>query len=991
MLIRPVTMPTRVFLAPGRSLNLDQRLRAYAYREGFPRSVGDIRRDLDELRTAGVPATLEEPKPRGPADRSPREPSWSLLLYTQRYRLRLREGKYHDSYLIAGIDPLRLIDHEKLADGHLRIRARGWEIRPTIEDLPKDGSARSGWDQVFREWQQVIGAQRVTALPTSQQDQFLAQLSAVIDAAERITTTADAPSYAYRRVEATGGRRSGDRQYFEFELADERVPDKDTYVVLSGGTRGRGQVTRVAGSRVTIKFDDPVSWTDLEGQGEITETASTVVYQTQRTAVRQLRDGRARNPGVLAALVDGQARPPAVRPATGEPPTEELRKLYRNPGQREAFDKAVSRPDVLVVLGPPGTGKTTTIREIVRATTQRERVIVTSHSNRAVDNVLRGLPDDLLAIRVGNDQRITADGQAYMLAAQAADARDHMLRTANENLAVYARLDQAQGWASELARRVTEMAQARASQAAAEGALKVARRTAGGPTTAEVDRISALVVDREAALLRSQSEVQRLTGLRDFAAARVGWLLIGWLLALLATRWSRRREDELSRTDSLTRETRAARVEHTAAWRHLVEVTKDVPAVRSAAGAAEAASARTASLLQAARAAADSATRSVRPMGLQPPGDDPAALSQWLSERLPQLAARKELLDGWVQDAHGDVAQLHPELLRYADVIAATCTGTGSRPELAGLDFGLAIIDEAGQIGVADALIPLVRAERAVLVGDHMQLPPFVDSDVETWGKLAGDPTVIGMLTKSALELMVNSLPPESPNVVMLTRQFRMPEVVAEFVSAQFYRKRLETPYPRGHEDDLFGSPMALVDTSGHADRWDRSGRHSERLGQPGYDNPGEAELLADLAVHYHQAGREWAVIVPYRAQQAMVIGMLQGRIADPDVIRQNVGSVDSFQGGERNVILYGFTRSNLERNIGFLKELRRVNVAISRASQQLVMIGDLTTLTKATNPGFRSLARELRDYLAQQGQVVPYETVRQWLGHATGPGKGTR
>ena len=75
-------------------------------------------------------------------------------------------------------------------------------------------------------------------------------------------------------------------------------------------------------------------------------------------------------------------------------------------------------------------------------------------------------------------------------------------------------------------------------------------------------------------------------------------------------------------------------------------------------------------------------------------------------------------------------------------MLASTCTGAGSRPELADLDFDLAIVDEAGQIGVADALIPLVRARRAVLVGDHMQLPPFLDSEVDAWGKLAGDPVV---------------------------------------------------------------------------------------------------------------------------------------------------------------------------------------------------------------------------------------------------------
>ena len=108
-------------------------------------------------------------------------------------------------------------------------------------------------------------------------------------------------------------------------------------------------------------------------------------------------------------------------------------------------------------------------------------------------------------------------------------------------------------------------------------------------------------------------------------------------------------------------------------------------------------------------------------MGLTPPpvghgnnGDGPdtalATAQQWLTGWLPFLAARRDLLEQWLGEAAADSSQLHPELLRYADVLASTCTGAGSRPELTHLDFDLAIVDESGQIGVADALIPLVRA-----------------------------------------------------------------------------------------------------------------------------------------------------------------------------------------------------------------------------------------------------------------------------------------
>ena len=202
----------------------------------------------------------------------------------------------------------------------------------------------------------------------------------------------------------------------------------------------------------------------------------------------------------------------------------------------------------------------------------------------------------------------------------------------------------------------------------------------------------------------------------------------------------------------------------------------------------------------------------VTPLGMPLPvvsdGDDATlvAAERWLTRWLPVLGARRNLLAEWIKEASGDTSQLYPELLRYADVLASTCTGAGSRPELADLDFDLAIVDEAGQIGVADALIPLVRARRAILVVDHMQLPPFLDSEVDVWGKHATDPIVQNMLKKSALEIVVEALPPASPNVVWLTEQRRMPEVIATFASQQFYQGRLETPAGlRQHRGGLSG------------------------------------------------------------------------------------------------------------------------------------------------------------------------------------------
>lgn len=974
MPVRHVSLRTQLVLVPS-ARYLDQQFQGYSDRDGFPRSPYDVAHDLSYMHH-GVPVTFSEPKP-GKDD-------WSLLLHTRHYMVRLFvTGKYGDAYSIASISPLRLRDHQRLAEGHLLVRPQGWLTVNSHYEIPRGTS--SGWQHLVSAWDALTADLAATAVPTGAQDGFLRALGAVIDATERITTENEGQRYPYRTASATGGKRIGATQRYEFVLAGVNAPEKGTFVQMAGASRARGQVTRVDGMTVTIRFDDPVDWNELTGQGELVTTDNSVAYRMQREAVSQLRSGKALNPGVLTALVEGWAYPPVP----GDPqPAFDL-----NSRQREAFRKALTVPEMLVVLGPPGTGKTTTITEVVRsAAPAGERVIVCSYTNRAVDNVLKELPKELLAIRVGNPERVTPDGEAYLLERQVADLRSRVRDIATRNLDAFRDLPDIQGWAAELSRRNAEMTAAAGARTRAELALHAERRAAGGLATEAVDQLTALHLKHVQAAERSARRAERLRRLRDIAAARTGWALIGRLLAMLAALCDRKLSDELRQVEQVAGLVRTRRAELEAAQRHLIEVTKEVPAVRTAVAASEDATALAARTLAAALDAAHACIEKATPMAKPPVTVDDLAsdanekqlyvLSGWLADCLPRLAARRELLSAWLRDVSGECGDLEPELIRYADVVAATCTGAGSRRELTGMDFGLAIVDEAGQIGVADTLVPLVRAKRAMLVGDHMQLPPFLDSEVDAWGKLVGDPAVRTLLSKSALELVVSRLTAPSENVVLLTEQRRMPKVVAEWVSAEFYEGKLETRVHREHRDVLFASPMTFVDTSGlpWAERGDRSGRKREQWEQPGYDNPAEARLLAGLAEHYHRLGADWAIIVPYRAQAALVSGLLTGRIADADVLKANIGSVDSFQGGERDVILYGFTRSNPQRSVGFLREPRRVNVAVTRVKQQLVMVGDLDTLTQAGNPGFRTLARSLRAHLEAHGSIVGYEAVRSEL-----------
>jgi len=286
-------------------------------------------------------------------------------------------------------------------------------------------------------------------------------------------------------------------------------------------------------------------------------------------------------------------------------------------------------------------------------------------------------------------------------------------------------------------------------------------------------------------------------------------------------------------------------------------------------------------------------------------------------------------------------------------------------------------VDEAGQISTPNLLVPLIRARRSVLVGDHHQLPPFLDSEVQGWASdlqrtAQADPAraerIAGLLKRSAFEDCYETA--DDSHRVMLTVQRRMPQEIADFVSRAFYDGALLTEHDGTARDPVFARPFALVDTADQPEgqRRERQVRRSEEWGAGGYVNELEAALITQLVTGCAGAYRDWALIMPYRAQVERVRELIAKALGGDAA--ENVGTVDAFQGGERDLIIYGFTRSNARGDIGFLREQRRLNVAVTRARRQLVLVGDTTTLTRASDEPFAALMRDLIDHLRSNGDI---------------------
>ncbi|MEZ0229957.1 MAG: AAA domain-containing protein, partial [Planctomycetota bacterium] len=267
-----------------------------------------------------------------------------------------------------------------------------------------------------------------------------------------------------------------------------------------------------------------------------------------------------------------------------------------------------------------------------------------------------------------------------------------------------------------------------------------------------------------------------------------------------------------------------------------------------------------------------------------------------------------------------EVALRH--VLDGASVICSTAAGAGSE-HLRGRTFDLVVLDEASQATLPLALVALGRGVRAVLAGDHKQLPPTV---------LSPEAAKAG-LSATLFERAIERWPDAG---TLLTVQYRMHERIMEFPSKQMYEGKLVAHESNAKRVFSDLEPLVFWDTSG-------MGHEEEfREGSPSARNPGEAALVATRVRALLEAGlaaKDVAVIAPYEAQ----VRLLRDLVADQGV---EVDTVDGFQGREKEAVLVSLVRSNVEGTVGFLADVRRMNVALTRAKVRLEVIGDGATVS---------------------------------------------
>lgn len=341
-----------------------------------------------------------------------------------------------------------------------------------------------------------------------------------------------------------------------------------------------------------------------------------------------------------------------------------------------------------------------------------------------------------------------------------------------------------------------------------------------------------------------------------------------------------------------------------------------------------------------------------------------------------------ELAERWIRDVLGPSSEegqnivdqeLIWMLLSNNNLVGATCVGLASRKQsIDQLRFDMVIIDEAGRSTVPELMIPMLRAKKVVLIGDHFQLPPSVAPLLQTDDAVEEMPFLQEcFLETSFFEMLYRALPESSKS--FLSEQFRMPAPIGDLVAHLFYSPEGKRLLHNGQNKNTSGfiHPISLMwkDIRGKEERDSTSKKNY-------LEAVSITEFLRNLSRQDRVGYKDVAVITPYGAQKRLLRKLLAKHCEEDNGeyrlgnLRIRVNTVDSFQGSEAEVVLYSVVRTH--GNLRFILDWKRLNVACSRAKENLIFFGDYGFLKRKRSPdGERNLFAEVIELIPEEGVTL--------------------
>ncbi|QWF84961.1 serine/threonine-protein kinase [Amycolatopsis sp. CA-230715] len=708
----------------------------------------------------------------------------------------------------------------------------------------------------------------------------------------------------------------------------------------------------VHGERVRFKTSDDVSTLELNesrlvkngnrrvffGDVEGTENDEVIVYTTKGSASALPPRGRLevdaeasksklrRERAALERIANRQAiradlRDLLLSPGTCRFPSpariSEFRQQGLDPAKQEAVQAALNARDFVLIEGPPGTGKTTFIAELVAQQLNinpDSRIVVASQTHIALDNALmriRELDPSVTLLRLGRTDKLAEGVEEFGYYSQMEEWRESAVVRSREFIKKFARLHGIELNTVDVPSLVRELERRHEKVRDLRSKISLRQSERRG-LLEQIEHVNNLARPLLEAADHLEASAARGTG-GELEAAIKRFIDVG-LEAAVRLESGGALGDKLVAIETSLAEWRGELRDH-------VQLEDD-------------------SRKSLAHAVSVSAGLSI---------DEILAAAQAHTEVNDQrIAALESIAIDW-EERFGAGPEFSGALIARAQVVAATCVGLTGVPGAESIPFDLCIVDEASKATATETLVPLASSRRWVLVGDDRQLPPFIEQALARPQMLEQFELSSQDIRQTLFSILAERLPKECK--FTLTHQHRMHPTIGRLISKSFYEGKL-TSEPRELSktvDTAFASAVVWVDTSPRSDR--REGRNGLS-----FRNKGEARVISDLLDRL-----EWvasrnaeqfsvAVLTGYDAQRREVTETLAQRELSRPNLKVRVATVDAYQGQEADVCIFSITRSNSSNEFGFLSSEERINVALSRGRDALIIVGDASFIESERN-----------------------------------------
>jgi superfamily I DNA and/or RNA helicase len=756
---------------------------------------------------------------------------------------------------------------ERALEMHLRFRPG----KPT-----RDSSAIQGMIG-FQEQLQAFQFQLAAKDVRSQESELLQSWTSILNAKTSLEKAKEKP-LRYKSY-----RSDGNKIIFEIEgVASEDLLDQQRIVKDNGMMLVSGSVQAVSDCQISLQISKSYA-RELPRSGllSVDIEAARLAIDRQRAALDAVRYRRA----IRSDLGDLLVFPDRCSIPDLDVPMSPFQKQIDEP-KLAAVAAALGTKDFLVVEGPPGTGKTTFISELILQLVSKDptqRILLTSQTHVALDNALENLlafSEDYRIVRVGRsgNPKISSTVNELLLENQMDRWREQVLAKGLEFLNRFAT---EHGISSDQVRL--------------------------GMSFERLSQVQREITEIESRITTIQAELKSLPGqATNSSSPEEDEILINPLLDK-----HRLLEEELAK---LRTESRLKAAERNDTRTEITNLEPDAAEL------------------------------------LELPTDD---LSRWAELYLPGDSKHTKLKAVFATHAEwqarfGRTPDFAPALLRSAQIVAGTCVGIASVKGLQDLDFDTCIVDEASKATPTEMLVPLSRSRKWIVVGDHRQLPPFLDEGFREHAVLQEFGLDEQSVRRTIFDRLRESLPANCQK--LLSIQYRMVPGIGDLISSCFYDGKLKSAAKKRDEVlfKIFPKPVVWLSTSRSLQRFEKP------LGNSFWN---EHELgivhryLIKINAAAAKAGKIYsvAVMTGYGSQRSALERRFRNSVAACQNLELEWNTVDSVQGREADIAIYSVVRSNKAGKLGFLKELSRLNVALSRGRQVLLLIGDDVFLRSAS------------------------------------------